>query len=119
MKPNSLLDMGAAAFVRLAAPALRFLAYNRSALPRMPAPADKAPVQFRSTHFYEPTYAAAHLPEVLDQERRLPALDMNAHAQLDLVRHFQWAHELAEIPLVRTSKSKFAFTQTQYNHGDA
>ena len=119
MKPNAFLDICAAAFVRSAAPALRFLAYNRGDLPRTAVASDNANVQFRSTHYYEPTYAAAHLPEVIDQQRRIPALDMNEPVQIDLLRHFRWAHELAVIPLVRTSESRFAFAETQYGHGDA
>jgi hypothetical protein len=119
MKPTPFHDFVAATLVRFTAPLLRFLAYNRPDLPRFAAAADRATVQFRTTHFYEPTYAADHLPSVIDQERLLPGLDLNAAAQLSLLRSFCWADELAQFPLTKTVPDQFGYEGTQYAHGDA
>jgi Methyltransferase domain len=119
VRPTKYYDIAAASLVRLGAPLLRFLAYNRSELPRFLAATDQATVQFRGTHFYEPSYSADHLPEVIDHERSLPGLNLNEAGQIDLLRQFHWAEEIAKFPLRRSKESEFGFEGTQYGHGDA
>lgn len=119
MHPTKYHDIAAAALVRLGAPLLRFLAYNRPMLPRFLAATDQATVQFRGTNFYEPTYAADHLPDEIDHERTLPGLDLNESGQLDLIRQFRWANETSQFPLVRSRPSEFAFEGSSYGFGDA
>ena len=48
--------------------------------------------------YYEPMYDSRHLLRSLDTERALPAINWNLEGQLDLLRSFDYSHELNDIP---------------------
>src|SRR5262245_19794854 len=51
-------------------------------------------------HYYEPMFNPRHLRRPLEEERRLPGVDLNEAGQLALLAQFEYAAELARLPLV-------------------
>ncbi len=100
-------------------PALRFLARHRQALPRWQAFADRSGFQLRSDHYYEPTYAEAHLPRDTARERALPGIDLNAAGQLALLERFSYADELRTLPQEKPSPAEFGYLNPMFGPGDA
>jgi len=88
-------------------------------MPRFREAADRAGFQIRSTSYYEPTYAADHLPENTDGERKLPGLDLNEERQLSILRQFKWSEELRQIPHRKPSPAEVGYEPTSYAYGDA
>ena len=100
-------------------PALGFLARHRQALPRWQAFADRSGFQLRSDHYYEPTYAEAHLPRDTARERALPGIDLNAAGQLALLERFTFADELRALPQEKPSPDEFGYMNPMFGPGDA
>jgi len=80
---------------------------------------DRARIQVRSTHYYEPTYPLVHLPAELRNERPLPGLDFNEEGQLDILKHCVWRDELRTIPRQKSGPAAFGFDQSAFGYGDA
>lgn len=107
------------AFGTVAAPALRFLARHRQALPGFQALADRSGFQIRSDHYYEPTYAAADLPRETAGERPLPGIDLDEAGQLALLERFTYADELSALPQDKPSPAEFGYLNPMFGPGDA
>lgn len=103
----ALADAVASAFALVAGPWLRWLGRYRHQLSRFQAISDRSGFQVRSTHYYEPTYRLADLPEVTEGPRELPGLDLNEAAQIELLSRFEFGAEMDGFP------------QEAYAHGDA
>ena len=116
---QAVADRAAVLFGTVAAPALRFLARHRQALPRFQALADRAGFQLRSDHYYEPTYAEAHLPGDTARERSMPGLDLDEAGQLALLARFRFADELRAIPRDKPSPDRFGYRNAMFGPGDA
>lgn len=118
-KAQALADRAAVLFGMAAGPALRFLARHRQALPRWQAFADRAGFQLRSDHYYEPTYAEAHLPRDTAGERSLPGIDLDEAGQLALLARFAYADELRAMPRDKPSPAEFGYNNPMFGPGDA
>ena len=116
---DDLKDRLATAIGTLGAPVLRKLSERRLTMPRFNAMADAQGFQVRSTHYYEPTYSEADLPENTAVDRPLPGIDWNEAAQLALLTHFDFGDELRALPREKPSASEFGYRDTQYGNGDA
>ncbi len=116
---RKLADAAAVALGFILSPLLRQLALRRQGLPGFQRLADRAGFQLRSTHYYEPTYAEAHLPADMLGERALPGLDLNAAGQLALLAQLNFADELRAVPFAKPSDTEFGFDQAMYGPGDA
>lgn len=118
-RSQALADRAAVAFGIVAAPALRFLAKHRQGLPRFQALADRSGFQIRSDHYYEPTYAAAHLPHDTAGERALPGVDLDEAGQLALLARFAYFDELRALPQDKPSPAEFGYRNPMFGPGDA
>jgi hypothetical protein len=116
---KSALDIVLSATAFLASPALTAVARHRTAFPRFQALSDRLGFQLRATHYYEPTYSEAMLPEVTNVERRLPGLDLNEAGQLDLLARCRFADALSAVPFEKPSRRRFGYNNPMYGVGDA
>jgi len=112
-------DYSSIGFGVVTAPALRFIAQKRMALPRFQKFSDRAGFHIRSSHYYEPTYAESHLPKNTTLERSIPGLDLNEQGQLDLLSQFTFADELTLFPLEKASPDTFGYRNQMYSFGDS
>lgn len=112
-------DGFALAFAFLTAPMLRTIARLRIDLPRFQRFADRAGFQIRSDHYYEPTYAEAHLPGQTAGERPLPGVDLNQAAQLDLLARFVHADGFVTNSGAKPALTGFGFGNDMFGPGDA
>src|SRR5438093_847334 len=119
MQITKLHDFVAAVLARIGAPAFRFLAYNHRNMPLFRIAADAGGFQVRSTSYYEPTYAADHLPETLNGERHLPGIDFNEVGQLALLRQLTWGDELKSIQISKMSPRGVGIDKSNFGYGDA
>lgn len=114
-----LADAVAALVVTLGAPLFRAVGNWPAGYPRYLKQADKAGVQWRSTHYYHPTYRDADLPADVTQPRDLPGIDLRAAAQLDLVASFACQDELAQLTTPAPGERAFRYDAGGYGSGDA
>jgi predicted O-methyltransferase YrrM len=73
-------------------------------------------------HYYEPLIDPALLRTSLHADRTLPGIDLNTDTQLSILRRFDFAAELAGLPLDCPSsgaKKRFYFHNSAYGPGDA
>lgn len=71
-------------------------------------------------HYYEPMYNhKKYLTYPLRAERSLPGISLNEAGQLGWLGQFDYAAELAHIPLNPTSGSSFYFKNPNFSEGDA
>ena len=69
-------------------------------------------------HYYEPMFDPRHLRGPLDAERRLPGIDFNLAAQLELLARFDYAAELDAIPRTGAAGTYF-YDNRNFGAGDA
>jgi len=69
-------------------------------------------------HYYEPLFHPRHLIRRLDDERPLPALEMNIEGQLNLISKFDFTDELASIPWDGSEGSYF-YNNANFSVGDS
>lgn len=119
MKLKSIADWIAVGFGLLALPMLRAIARHRTAFPRFQALGDRHGFQLRSSHYYEPTYAEAHLPAITTGERPLPGVDLDPAGQLALLDAFEFADELRALPREKPAPHEFGFDNEWYGPGDS
>jgi predicted O-methyltransferase YrrM len=115
---KAVADRMAYAFGLATSPALRFIGRHRAVLPRFHALADRSGFQLRSDHYYEPTYAEAHLPAYTAGERNLPAVDLNEAGQLALLASFTFVDELKALPARSAGPGEFGYDNDWYGAGD-
>jgi len=70
-------------------------------------------------HYYEPLFDPGELKHSLNEDRALPALDMNIDEQLDLIGKFSYAQELLAIPMDREIQLGFYYNNGFFEAGDA
>ena len=70
-------------------------------------------------HYYDPIVYQQDLRKPLDEERTLPAVDMNVREQLDLLRHFDYNQELLELPFYEQNSREFYYMNHWFGPGDA
>lgn len=116
---KKLADIAATGIGIVLSPLLRQLALRRQSLPGFQRLADRAGFQLRSSHYYEPTYAEAHLPADTAKERPLPGVDLNPAMQLALLDRLNYGDELRGVPNAKLSDTEFGFDQAMYGPGDA
>ncbi|MEO8114178.1 MAG: class I SAM-dependent methyltransferase [Phenylobacterium sp.] len=68
-------------------------------------------------HYYTPLLREDDLHRPLDQERRLPGLDLNAAGQLALLAEFRFADELRRMPL-EAAGDGYHYRNGAYEQGD-
>lgn len=114
-----LADWAAAGLVMLGAPLFRAVGNWPAHYPRYLRQADKAGVQWRSTHYYHPTYRDADLPSDVTQPRDLPGVDLQGEAQLELLASFAFQKELAQLTAPEAGRPAFRYDAGGYGSGDA
>lgn len=70
-------------------------------------------------HYYEPFVDARTLRRPLDEPRPLPGIDWNTAGQLELLKTFAFAGELAGIPNHFQDERSFHFNNSSFEAGDA
>ncbi len=50
-------------------------------------------------HYHEPLFNPNYLRKPLDEDRMLPGIDFNTKEQLDILRQFNYNHELIKFPI--------------------
>ena len=116
---DELKDRLVTAVGSILAPVLRELPNRRPTMPRFNSMADRQGFQIRSTHYYEPTYREADLPDNTAFDRPLPGIEWNATGQLALLAQFDFADELRAFPQDKPSAAEFGYRDTMYGNGDA
>lgn len=114
-------DLILAPFVFLAA--LLMKAVRRFGIWRMPlsrAIFNRVGVYPIRDHYYEPMYNYnKHLRHSLRDERKLPGINLNEAGQLALLAQFDFAAELARIPLEPSAGRPFFYKNPNFAEGDA
>ncbi len=113
------LDLLAVVLLALCAPAIVLVARVRSAAPLSRMLLDRIGVSFVRHHYYEPIVFPEDLRKPLDEDRCLPALDLNEASQLELVRAFHYREELLSIPLESGAVGEFGYSNPNFGPGDA
>lgn len=72
-----------------------------------------------ANHYYEPLIDFQLLRHPLHQHRSLPGIDLNVHAQLELLKQFRYSSELQKFSTVRSSELTYAFDNGFFDAGDA
>lgn len=70
-------------------------------------------------HYYEPLFETNTLRRPLEEDRELPAVDLNAHGQLELLKNFSFQDELVTFPMNRESELGFYYDNNAFGPGDA
>jgi hypothetical protein len=94
---KKLVDILAAGVVTLGAPLFRTVGNWQGHYPLYRRQADRFGIQWRSTHYYHPTYRDQDLPADVTKPRDLPGLDLHEADQLALLASFQVQDELMTI----------------------
>jgi len=115
---KKIVDVMAAAVVTVGSPLFRPVGNWPGNFPLYLRQADKVGVQWRSTHYYHPTYANADLPQDVTVVRSLPGLDLNEAAQLSLLQSFNVQEELASLAEGVDPESVLDDDNPNYNVGD-
>jgi predicted O-methyltransferase YrrM len=116
---RKIADVAAAAVVTLGGPFFRSIGRWPGSYPLFQKAADKAGVQWRSTHYYHPTYADADLPADVTGERNLPGLDLREEAQLALLEALEYQSELARFEEAHSGPLSYSYDNDQYGPFDA
>lgn len=116
---RTLVDIAAAAIVTLGAPLFRAVGNWPAHFPRYLKQADKAGVQWRSTHYYHPTYRDCDLPADVRSARNLPGVDLRGEAQIALLASLQYQSELATLTDPVPGVPPFRYDAGGYGAGDA
>jgi predicted O-methyltransferase YrrM len=114
-----IVDYIAAGVVTLGGPLFRAVGNWPGNYPRYRAQADRAGVHWRSTHYYQPTYRNADLPEEVSHERDLPGVDLNENAQVELLKQFDYGEEISSLLAVKGNDLTYSYDNNQYGRGDA
>ncbi len=115
---NRLFDLLGVCFIAVFAPVFKLLARRRYTLPRVQRISDRIGIQLRSTHYYEPTYRLADLPDDTRSERHLPGIRLEAASQITLLRQLRYGDELAAFPLLPPGPGQFGWRNGMYEFGD-
>ena len=70
-------------------------------------------------HYYEPLFDTEPLRAGLSAERGLPGIDLNLPEQLALLSEFDYAAELASVPLEPGAPNTFHYHNSRFGPGDA
>lgn len=70
-------------------------------------------------HYYEPQFDHRNPKPDFFQDRHLPGIDWNVSGQLETLRKFSFAQELADIPQEKPSSLKFYLNNGTFESGDA
>lgn len=70
-------------------------------------------------HYYEPLFIPKLLSRSLDEERELPAINLNVDAQLELLEQFDYNEEVAAFPLNGFGRHGFYYHNGAFESGDA
>lgn len=70
-------------------------------------------------HYYEPQFDHRRPKRPFSEERELPGIDWNIPGQLEMLARFQYAEELAGIPMHRADGAEFHFNNGFFESGDA
>ncbi|MFN3990573.1 MAG: class I SAM-dependent methyltransferase [Erythrobacter sp.] len=114
-----LVDLLAAGVVTAGAPLFKKVGNWPGNFPIYLRQADRLGIQWRSTHYYHPTYRDADLPADVTKPRDLPGLDLHEEAQLALLASFQVQGELDYMTTHEDAELAFQYDNGQYNFGDA
>lgn len=70
-------------------------------------------------HYYEPMFDFSQLGKPLGDDRSLPGVDLNVAGQLELLKRFDYAAELSELPVLPAGDGVFCYENGWYGTGDA
>jgi hypothetical protein len=116
---KKVVDLIAAGVVTAGAPLFRTVGNWPGNYPLYLRQADRSGVQWRSTHYYQPTYADRDLPADVTTPRDLPGLDLHEADQLALLASFAVQGELESLNDAAKSDLAYSFDNLQYGPGDA
>lgn len=116
---TKMVDYLAAGVVTVGGPLFRSVGNWPGKYPAYLKQADKARVQWRSTHYYQPTYTNSDLPADVTGERNLPGIDLREAEQLALIDSFAVQDELSSLTEHDDSELAFRYDNGQYGYGDA
>lgn len=116
---KKIVDYIAAGVVTAGSPLFRAVGNWPGNYPLYRAQADKVGVHWRSTHYYQPTYRNEDLPEDVTGERTLPGIDLHETAQVELLKSFSYADEIASLPFSDSNELVYSYNNNQYGPGDA
>jgi len=70
-------------------------------------------------HYYEPLFNSEHLQHPLSDNRPLPGIEWNTHAQLALLSELSYANELSDLPEDKQNQLTFYWNNGAFYPGDA
>lgn len=70
-------------------------------------------------HYYEPQFDNRNPSRAFSDDRILPGIDWNSSGQMDLLASFNYAAELADIPLSKSGAVAFHLNNGAFESGDA
>lgn len=70
-------------------------------------------------HYYEPFYTADQLSKRFDINRELPGIDFRNAEQLELLKQFNYQHELIEISKLPANTLNYSFEKGPFLSGDS
>ena len=70
-------------------------------------------------HYYEPQFDYRGSKLDFSGNRNLPGIDWNVSGQLETLKAFTFAHELADIPHDKSDPTSFSFNNDSFESGDA
>lgn len=112
-------DLVAAAVVTVGAPLFRAVGNWPAAYPLYIRQADRVGVQWRSTHYYQPTYADQDLPRDVSGLRELPGLDLGEAGQCALLQAMGEQPDLETLSRGLPVDAAYRYANDQYSFGDA
>ena len=79
---------------------------------------DKAGIGVMRHHYYQPMTLVSDLRRPLDEERKIPGLDLNESGQLALIDHFHYREELETFPDAPVA-DEYYYRNEAFEAGDA
>lgn len=70
-------------------------------------------------HYYEPQFDNNNPNPDFFEDRELPGIDWNISGQLEMLKSFAYTHELADVPLEKTSNLQFFMNNGAFEEGCA
>lgn len=117
---KKIVDLVATGVVTIGSPLFRKVGNWPGDYPIYRKQADRLGVQWRSTHYYHPTYRNVDLPADVTAPRELPGLNLYEAEQLALLRSFAVQAELARLTEPQSDPDlTYTYDNNQYRHGDA
>lgn len=70
-------------------------------------------------HYYEPLFDSRILSKPLDEDRKLPGINLNVSGQLEILESFSFTEELKDVPRSKVVEGHFYMDNGSFVSGDA